>query len=320
MTNTIALLVGGWSAEREVSLMKGEHVEAALEEAGYTVRTIDVGRDLRALIDALDFRPYCVFNNLHGRGGEDGEIQGVLEVLGLSYTHSGVMASAVAMDKPVAKKLAAAQGVPVADGQVVSYETLAQGHVMPTPYVVKPVAEGSSVGVHIVEDNDTPPLDHQDWGQGEQALIEPFIPGHELTVAVLDGVAQAVTEIVATTRFFDYSAKYADTETRYDLPANIPDRVYKLALDYAERVYNALGCHGIARVDFRWDDSRGENGLYFLEINTQPGLSSTSIGPAQLLHNGFTFPGLCSHLIETAIWRKDTKNHGSSEMKHSSSV
>lgn len=308
MTNTVALLIGGWSAEREVSLMKGQHVQAALQEAGYAVTTIDVGRDLRALINALDFRPDCVFNNLYGRGGEDGEIQGVLEILDLPYTHSGVMASSIAMNKPVAKKLAAAQGVPVAEGQLASYEEIASGYVMTPPYVVKPVAEGSSVGVYIVDDNGYPPLDNPDWHTSETALVEPFIPGHELTVAVLDGTPQAVTEIVANTRFFDYSAKYADTQTRYDLPADIPDPVYNLALDYAGRVYNALGCHGIARVDFRWDDSRGENGLYFLEINTQPGLSSTSIGPAQLIHNGYTFPGLCSHLIETAKWRNNNHN------------
>jgi len=302
MKKSVALLVGGWSAERDVSLNKGKAVEAALKDAGYDVRVIDVTRDLTKFIKDLSPFPQVVFNNLHGRGGEDGVIQGVLEMLGIPYTHSGVTASAIGMNKPMAKRLAASVGVPSAEGRVATRDEVLAGKVMKPPYVVKPPCEGSSVGVRIVLENDNhPALDLDSWTFGDQVLVERYIPGKELTVAVLDGKAQAVTEIISHTRFFDYEAKYKDTRTELVLPADLPERVYAKAMDYAERVYKVLGCHGLARCDFRYDDSKnGTDGLYFLEINTQPGLTAESIGPSQVVYNGLSFPKLCAHLVETA--------------------
>ncbi len=307
MKKSVALLVGGWSAEREVSLNKGKQVEAALKEAGYEVKVIDVTHDLAKLVKDLTPKPDAVFNNLHGRGGEDGVIQGVLETLEIPYSHSGVLASAIGMNKPFAKKLAASVGVPSAEGRVRTKEEVLAGHVMEPPYVVKPPCEGSSVGVRIILDKDNhQPLDAESWTFGNEVLVERYIPGKELTVAVLDGKPQAVTEIISHTRFFDYEAKYKDTRTELVLPAQIPQKVYDTALDYAARVYNVLGCAGLARCDFRYDDSKnGPDGLFFLEINTQPGLTAESIGPSQVVYNGMSFVQLCSHLVETA------KCHGS---------
>ena len=302
MKKTVALFVGGWSAEREVSLNKGKAVEAALIEAGYNVKRIDVTHDIQKLLKDLTPRPDCVFNNLHGRGGEDGVIQGLLEVLEIPYTHSGVAASAIGMNKPLAKKLAASVGVPSAEGRVTTKDEVLAGKVMSAPYVVKPPCEGSSVGVRIIMDNDNhPALDVESWTFGDEVLVERYIPGKELTVAILDGKAQAVTEIISHTRFFDYEAKYKDTRTELVMPAQIPQDVYNKAMDYAERVYKVLGCAGLSRCDFRYDDSqKGTDGLYFLEINTQPGLTAESIGPSQVVYNGKSFVELCSHLVETA--------------------
>lgn len=313
MTKKVALLIGGWSAERSVSLEKGKKVEKALRESGYDLTVIDVKKDIPALIAALTPKPDVVFNNLHGRGGEDGEIQSVLEILEIPYTHSGVLASAIGMDKPVAKKMAAAAGVPVPEGILATKEQVLAGAVMKPPYVVKPPNEGSSVGVRIVLDKDNhPPLDADAWVYGDEVLVERYIPGRELTVAVLDSKAQGVTEIISKTRFFDYEAKYHDTRTEYVLPAKIPEDIYKTALDYAERVYNGVGCAGLARCDFRYDDSKGASGLYFLEINTQPGLTPESIGPSQVIRNGMSFVELCRHLVETA------KCHGLEQQKEKS--
>ncbi len=303
----VALLVGGWSAEREVSLEKGKAVEAALREAGYDLTVIDVKKDLVGLVEALTPRPDAVFNNLHGRGGEDGQIQSVLEILAIPYSHSGVLASSIAMDKPMCKRVAASVGVRSAEGVVADKAAVIAGRVMEPPYVVKPTNEGSSVGVRIILEKDNQmPIDEASWTFGDEVLVERYIPGRELTVAVLDGKAQAVTEIRSQTRFFDYEAKYHDTRTEYLLPAPVDKDVYDAALDYAERVFRALGCSGIARCDFRYDDSKkGAEGLYFLEINTQPGFTPASIGPSQVIRNGMTFVQLCSHLVETA------KCHGS---------
>ena len=301
MPKNVALLVGGWSAEREVSLNKGKYVQEALEQAGYNVKRVEVTRDLNKLLADLTPRPDVVFNNLHGQGGEDGVIQGVLEMLQIPYTHSGVLASAIGMDKPAAKRLAASVGVRVPKGDLFNVDDIIDHDVMPRPYVVKPYNEGSSVGVRIMQVGDNhPPVVREEWAFTPLALVEEYIKGKELTVAVLDGKAQGVTEIVST-GFFDYDAKYSsDSETQYLLPAPIPQDVYDLALDYAERVYNVLGCEGLARCDMRYDDTRGKDGLYFLEINTQPGLTAGSIGPSQVIRNGSTFPALCAHLVETA--------------------
>lgn len=297
----VALLLGGWSAERDVSLTKGKKVEEALKQAGYNVTTIDVTKNIESLIAALTPRPDAVFNNLHGRGGEDGIVQGVLEMLNIPYTHSGVMASSIAMNKDMCKRVVSSVGVPVAKGEVACLEKIMARAVMDPPYVIKPVEEGSSVGVRIILEHDNhPPIDEASWTFGDAALVEEYIPGRELTVAILDGKAQAVTEIVSHTRFFDYEAKYSDTRTEYVMPAKIPQDVYNKALDYAQRVYNVLGCRGLARCDFRFDDRKGADGLCFLEINTQPGCTPESIGPSQVVYNGMSFTALCAHLVETA--------------------
>ena len=302
MSKKVALLVGGWSAERQVSLTKGKEVEAALRAGGYDVEVVDVKKDLGLLEAALTPKPDVVFNNLHGKGGEDGTIQAVLEILEIPYTHSGVTASAIGMDKPRCKQMAASLGVRVPEGITVGMNEALAGTAMTPPYVVKPPCEGSSVGVRLIMDHENqPPLDAENWAFGDEVLIERYIPGKELTVAVLDGKAQAVTEIVSQTRFFDYEAKYHDTRTKTVLPADIPEDVYKTALDYAQRVYNGIGCAGLARCDFRYDDGKaGVEGLYFLEINTQPGLTAESIGPSQVVYNGMSFIELCTHLVETA--------------------
>ncbi len=315
MSKKVALLVGGWSAERQVSLTKGKEVEAALRAGGYDVEVIDVKKDLAYLEACLSPKPDVVFNNLHGKGGEDGTVQALLELLEIPYTHSGVTASAIGMNKPISKALATSFGVKVPRGINAAMDEVLAGHVMEPPYVVKPPCEGSSVGVRIImEQENQLPLDRETWAFGDEVLVEQYIPGKELTVAVLDGKAQAVTEIVSQTRFFDYEAKYHDTRTELVLPAAIPEEVYKTALKNAEAVYNGIGCAGLARCDFRYDDSKpGAEGLYFLEINTQPGLTAGSIGPSQVIHNGMSFVELCSHLVETA------KCHGEELPKPASS-
>jgi len=287
MTKTVALLVGGWSAERDVSLNKGQAVEQGLKDAGYNVHIIDVQRDINHFIDQLTPRPDVVFNNIYGKGGEDGIIQGVLEMMNIPYTHSGVMASALGMDKPLTKTIAQSVGVRVPETLTAPYHA---------PYVLKPTDEGSSVDVTIIlsDDHTQPTPDNH-----EDMLAERYIPGRELTCAVLDGRAQAVTEIISATDFFDYEAKYSDQRTSYALPANIPSDVYEQAMIWSESVYNELGCHGLARCDYRYDDTQ-ENGLYFLEINTQPGFTAESIGPSQCIYNGMSFAQLCAHLVETA--------------------
>lgn len=302
MRKNVALLVGGWSAERQVSLDKGKEVEAALKEAGYNVNVIEVTRNLADLIAQLTPKPDVVFNNLYGRGGEDGIIQSVLELLEIPYTHSGVMASAVAMDKPTTKRIAMTLGIQSPEGVVAHRDNILEGAPFDPPYVVKPGGEGSSVGVTIVREGDNQSPFSKDWEYGEYALVERFIEGRELTVAVLDGQAQDVLEIRLENGFFDYEAKYSDVKKEYLLPAPIPDDVRECAMDWAERIYIALGCHGLARCDFVYDDriDAAEHALYFLEINTQPGLTAESIGPLQVVRNGMSFPDLCAHLVETA--------------------
>lgn len=283
MTKSVALLVGGWSPERQVSLDKGKAVEQALIDGGYDVRVIDVTRDMGAFMEALTPRPDVVFNNLHGKGGEDGIIQGVLEMLQIPYTHSGVLASAVGMNKQMTKDIAASMGVKVT-------ETLSEPY--DAPYVVKPVDQGSSVDVTIVMENDNfIPVN-------EGMIVERYVAGRELTCAVLDGKAQAVTEIISATKFFDYEAKYHDTRTRTVLPADIPVDIYELAMRNSELVFKAIGAKGLARCDYRFD--AGGAGLVFMEINTQPGCTPESIGPSQVIHNGMSFVDLISHLVETA--------------------
>ncbi len=312
MTKTVALLVGGWNAEREVSINKGKHVEAALREAGYSVNVIEVTKDMAKLVKDLTPKPDVAFLNIYGRLGEDGCLQGFMELMEIPYTCSGVMASAINMDKPMAKRMAESVGVQCPKGELADRDEVLAESVMARPYVIKPSNEGSSVDVYIIKEKDNHLLQlKQNWPFEENALVEQYIPGKELTVAVLDGKAQAVTEIISHTGgFFDYEAKYEDDRTELVLPAKIPQGVYEKALDYAQRVYNVIGCHGLARCDFRYDETQGADGLYFLEINNPPGMTAESIGPSQCVHNGMSFSALCAHMVETA------KCHGQIKDQH----
>ena len=302
----VAVLYGGMSAEREVSLSTGRQVITALREAGYEVTPVEVKDDLAAVIRALDPRPDAVFNALHGRFGEDGAIQGVLDWLAIPYTHSGVRASALAMDKVAAKAIFAAAGLPVPRGQVVDIAALEHNDPMPLPYVIKPINEGSSVGVEIMrEGGNRRAAVAASWTFGASALVEEFIPGRELTVAVMGEKALAVTEITAANGdFYDYEAKYADGGSRHVIPAPVHPEIYTRAMDVALRAHRALGCRGASRCDFRYDDTQGEPGrLVLLELNTQPGLTPTSLLPEQAAHLGMSFPQLCAWMVENAACR-----------------
>tara|TARA_R110002124_G_scaffold61962_1_gene169440 strand:+ start:45843 stop:46745 length:903 start_codon:yes stop_codon:yes gene_type:complete len=297
MTGHVAVLMGGWSAEREVSLVSGAACAKALQDAGYQVTTIDVQRDVGALITRLYPRPDAVFNALHGRFGEDGCIQGLLDILGIPYTHSGVLASAVAMDKPMAKRLFEAEGIPVADHVVTTIEAARAKEPMARPYVAKPMNEGSSVGVHIVREGDNePPFEGSGWSYGELVMIERYIPGRELTVSVMGGKALAVTEITTGRGFYDYDAKYINGGSIHVIPAEVDKSFYDQAMDLSERAFKAIGCRGVARTDFRYDGDT----LYMLEINTQPGMTPTSLVPEQAAHAGLSFQDLVVWMVEQA--------------------
>ncbi len=302
----VVVLYGGVSAEREVSLSTGIQVIAALRESGFVVDPVDVGHDLAAVIAALTPRPDAVFNALHGRFGEDGAIQGVLDWLGIPYTHSGVRASALAMDKQAAKALFVSAGLPVAAGRMVTVADLEAGDPMPLPYVVKPVNEGSSVGVTFVRSGDNRRAEiARNWAFGPTALVEEYIPGRELTVAVLNDKALAVTEIKAVAgAFYDYESKYAEGGSRHTIPAAIHPDAYAQAMEIAAAAHRVLGCRGATRCDFRYDDTTGEPGrLVLLEINTQPGLTPTSLLPEQAAHRGMNFQQLCAWMVENAACR-----------------
>jgi len=304
MSKHVAVLMGGWSSEREVSLVSGAGVAKALQEKGYKVRAIDVQRDLAGLITNLTALPKVdvVFNALHGRGGEDGCIQGVLEFLNMPYTHSGVLASAVAMDKPLTRKLAGLAGVPVANGLVAHRTEVQARDVLPPPYVVKPTNEGSSVGVRIVQKHDNYTILAEDsWIYGEEVLVEEYIRGHELTVAVMGDKALNVTELTPHSGFYDYTNKYTGGMTDHVIPAKVPEEIRQKAMEYAVTMHKALGCNGVSRSDFRWDDERpGTTGLFFLEVNTQPGLTPLSLVPEQANHEGISYADLCAWLVERA--------------------
>ncbi len=298
----VAVLMGGWSAEREVSLNSGEACAAAAERAGYRVTRVDVEREIAAVLRKL--KPDVALNVLHGRPGEDGTLQGMLEILGIPYTHSGVLASAIAMQKDMAKPLLAAAGVPVPDGKVVSRFEAAKAHVMAPPYVIKPIAEGSSVGVFIVQkDHAHPPqeLNRPDWAYGDRVLAETYIPGKELTCAVMGDRALDVIEIVPTVKFYDYEAKYAPGGSKHVVPAPVLPIVYQEARRLTLAAHRALGCRGVTRADFRYDDSlEGTRGLVCLEVNTQPGMTQTSLVPELAAHTGITFEELVRWMIEDA--------------------
>lgn len=297
----VAVLHGGISAEREVSLTSGRQVIAALQTAGFNVTPIDVTADLAAVIAALTPAPDVVFNALHGRFGEDGAIQGVLDYLGIPYTHSGVRASALAMDKAAAKAVFAHAGLPVAPHRIIDIAELADHDPLPPPYVVKPVNEGSSVGVSIVHPGDNRGAEiARDWRFGA-AMVEQYIPGRELTVAVLEDRALAVTEILSSESFYDYHAKYADGGSRHVVPAEVPPEIAERAMDIALAAHRALGCRGATRADLRYDPETGR--LVLLEVNTQPGMTPTSLLPEQANYIGMAFPALCAWMVERAACR-----------------
>ncbi|HTC17779.1 MAG TPA: D-alanine--D-alanine ligase [Stellaceae bacterium] len=302
MSRSVAVLMGGWTAEREVSLVSGRECAKALQDLGYYVREIDVTRDLGAMVKALDPRPEVVFNALHGRGGEDGTVQGVLEFLRVPYTHSGVLASAVAMDKPMARSVFAAAGLPLAEAKVVSRSELAAGDVMARPYVVKPVNEGSSVGVRIVRPEDNSwAQEAKSWSFGERALVERYVPGREITVAVMGEHALGALEIRPAKGFYDYDAKYAPGGSDHLMPAPIHAKAYEQALAIALSAHKALGCRGVSRADLRYDDTKGEPGrMVLLEVNTQPGMTPTSLVPDIARHAGIAFPALVQWMVENA--------------------
>ena len=297
----VAVLMGGWSAEREISLRSGKACADALERSGYQVSRIDVDRDVAATLRAR--KPDVALNVLHGRPGEDGTLQGLLEVLGIPYSHSGVLASALAMKKDIAKSVLKSAGVPVPGGMVAARKEAAKRHLLPPPYVIKPVAEGSSVGVFIVhEDHKHPPqeLTRADWAFGDQILVEPYIPGKELTCAVMGDRVLGVIEIVPAVKFYDYEAKYAPGGSKHLLPAPVAAEVYREVQRLSLAAHRALGCRGVTRSDFRFDDSLGAKGLFCLEVNTQPGMTETSLVPELAAHAGTSFADLVRWMVEDA--------------------
>jgi D-alanine-D-alanine ligase len=300
MSLHVAVLMGGSSAEREVSLVSGAACADALEARGYRVSRIDVGPDLPARL--VELRPDRVFNALHGRLGEDGRVQGLLDLMRLPYTHSGVLASALAMDKPLAKRVFASVGLRCVEGVESTLGALETGLPLPAPLVVKPAAEGSSVGVTILLDDDPRPLfARNDIDRSDRVLVERYIPGRELTCAVMDDRPLAVTEIRPRDGFYDYRAKYTEGLAVHDVPARLPETLYARVLDWALRAHRALGCRGVSRADFRFDPDEGDGeGLYLLEVNTQPGMTPLSLVPEQAAYCGIPFEELVEHLLRGA--------------------
>jgi len=292
----VAVLMGGPSAEREVSLASGRACAAALRERDYRVVEVDAGPDLCVVLSEL--KPDAVLNCLHGRWGEDGCVQGLLEWMGLPYSNSGVLASALAMDKQRTKAVYRAHGLPVVDSVIVSADDVRARHVMAPPYVVKPNNEGSSVGVYLVgaENNGPPQLDAD---MPDTVMVEAFAEGRELTTTVMGDRALTVTDII-TTGWYDYDAKYKEGGSSHVVPAQIPSEIFDLCMDYALRAHAALGCRGVSRTDFRWDEARGTEGLILLETNTQPGMTGTSLSPEQASTMGISFPDFCAWMVEDA--------------------
>ena len=292
----VAVLLGGPSAEREVSLSTGQECAAALREAGCDVVEIDAGLDLAARLE--DIKPDVVFNALHGRWGEDGCVQGLLEWMQLPYTHSGVLASALAMDKQKSKEVYRAAGLPIVESVLAPREVVKTRHVIAPPYVVKPNNEGSSVGIYIVQDAANGPPQLPD-DMPETVMVETYAPGRELTATVLGDRALTVTDII-TDGWYDYHAKYAAGGSRHVVPAEVPQEIFDACMQYALRAHEVLGCRGMSRTDFRWDEARGMDGLVLLETNTQPGMTPTSLSPEQAQVVGMSFPELCNWLVEDA--------------------
>ena len=292
----VAVLMGGPSAEREVSLTSGRECATALREAGYEVVEVDAGIDLVARLNEI--KPDVCFNALHGRWGEDGCVQGILEWMGLPYTHSGVLASALAMDKQRSKDVYRAAGLPVVESVIRSREDVRAGHVMTPPYVVKPNNEGSSVGIYIVHEAANGPPQLSD-DMPAQVMVETYAPGREMTTTVMGDKSLSVTDII-TDGWYDYDAKYKEGGSRHVVPADIPQEIYEACMDYALRAHQALGCRGVSRTDFRWDEERGLDGLVLLETNTQPGMTPTSLAPEQAAQLGMSFAQFCAWMVEDA--------------------
>jgi D-alanine-D-alanine ligase len=300
----IAVLMGGWSAEREVSLTSGEGVAKALESRGHRVSRVDMDRSVAHVIAGI--RPDVVFNALHGTPGEDGAVQGMLDLMGVKYTHSGLETSVIAIDKELTKLVLVPRGIRMPAGKIVASESLYRADPLPRPYVLKPVNEGSSVGVAIVTEGGNygdpiAPDSPGPWREFDRLLAEPFIKGRELTVAVLGEEALAVTELRPKSGFYDYDAKYTDGLTEHVCPADIPEVVRNAALGAALEAHRILGCRGASRADFRWDEEEGVDGLYLLEVNTQPGMTPLSLVPEQARWRGIDYPELVERIVEAAL-------------------
>ena len=300
----VAVLMGGWSSERPVSLVTGNGVADALERVGYRVTRIDMARDVAARL--AEAKPDVVFNALHGAPGEDGTVQGMMDLMGLKYTHSGLTTSVIAIDKQLTKSALVPHGIPMPGGAVVDSETLYHADPLPRPYVLKPVNEGSSVGVAIVTDtsnygNPIRPDAEGPWQHFKELLAEPFIRGRELTVAVLGDRALCVTELQPKSGFYDFDAKYTDGMTDHICPAQIPDDVADAMMGWALQAHRVLGCKGASRSDFRWDDSLGVDGVFLLEVNTQPGMTPLSLVPEQARHCGISYEQLVDQLVKEAL-------------------
>ncbi|WP_397594066.1 D-alanine--D-alanine ligase [Sphingorhabdus sp.] len=300
----VAVLMGGWSKERPVSLMSGNGVADALEKVGYKVSRVDMDRNIAATLASL--KPDVVFNALHGVPGEDGSVQGMLDLMGIKYTHSGMVTSVIAIDKELTKQRLVPAGIPMPKGKMVSSETLYSEDPLPRPYVLKPVNEGSSVGVAIItaEGNYGNPISRDavgPWQEFDELLAEPFIKGRELTVAVLGGKALCVTELVPKSGFYDFDAKYTDGLTEHVCPAQIPQDIADYMMELALRAHQMLGCKGASRTDFRWDDELGRDGVFVLETNTQPGMTPLSLVPEQAREMGVSYEQLVDLLVKEAL-------------------
>ncbi len=306
----IAVLMGGWSSERPVSLMSGEGVAKALEARGHSVTRIDMGRDVA--LKLAEAKPDVVFNALHGTPGEDGSVQGMMDLMGLTYTHSGLATSVIAIDKELTKQALVPHGIPMPGGRIVTTAELYQRDPLPRPYVLKPVNEGSSVGVAIVTDegnygNPIAPDAKGPWQEFDSLLAEPFIRGKELTAAVLGGKALLVTELKPKSGFYDFDSKYTDGMTEHVCPAELPEDITQACKDIALRAHQLLGCKGATRSDFRWDDERGIDGLFLLEVSTQPGMTPLSLVPEQARACGMTYEDLVEAIVAEALEQAEGK-------------
>ncbi|WEK45031.1 MAG: D-alanine--D-alanine ligase [Candidatus Sphingomonas colombiensis] len=300
--------MGGWSAEREVSLSSGAGIAEALESLGHRVTRIDMARDVAARLS--EAKPDVVFNALHGTPGEDGSVQGLMDLLGLTYTHSGLATSVIAIDKVLTKNQLVPHGIPMPGGRIVKSAELFEGDPLARPYVLKPVNEGSSVGIAIVTENGNygSPIGRDvkgPWQEFDELLAEPYVRGRELTTAVLGGAdgprALGVTELRPKSGFYDYDAKYTDGMTEHLFPAPVPDEIAQACMSIAIEAHRLLGCKGCSRADFRWDDERGEDGLFLLEVNTQPGMTPLSLVPEQARHTGMSYPELVQVIVDEAL-------------------